>query len=72
MPVEERLAKKLIQPLNNIINTTPAVSLLYECIQTCIAGLSDHLPTMKLCINKLRTFVEDPDQNCKEKNKIFF
>jgi AP-3 complex subunit delta-1 len=63
LPIEPRLAKKLVQPLTNLINNTPAVSLLYECIQTCTVGLSDHLPTIKLCITKLRNFVEDPDQN---------
>lgn len=54
----------MVQPLTNLINNTPAVSTLYECIQTCTTGLPDHLPTIKLCITKLRNFVEDPDQNC--------
>jgi AP-3 complex subunit delta-1 len=65
LPIEERLAKKLVGPLSNLLTTTPALSLLYEVIQTCITGLSDHIPTIKLCITKLRTFIEDPDQNCK-------
>ncbi len=39
-PLEERLAKKLAEPLSNIINTTNAMSLLYEAIQCCVAGLS--------------------------------
>eukprot|EP01117_Protostelium_nocturnum_P002810 TRINITY_DN13730_c0_g1_i1.p1 TRINITY_DN13730_c0_g1~~TRINITY_DN13730_c0_g1_i1.p1 ORF type:complete len:1096 (-),score=278.81 TRINITY_DN13730_c0_g1_i1:141-3428(-) len=65
LPLEPRLAKKLVTPLSNIINSTSAKSLLYECIQTCTIGLSDHLPTIKLCIVKLRSFVEDPDQNLK-------
>eukprot|EP01114_Cavostelium_apophysatum_P002110 TRINITY_DN1183_c0_g1_i5.p1 TRINITY_DN1183_c0_g1~~TRINITY_DN1183_c0_g1_i5.p1 ORF type:complete len:1154 (-),score=375.58 TRINITY_DN1183_c0_g1_i5:267-3728(-) len=65
LPIEQRLAKKLVQPLTNLMNTTTAMSLQYECIQTCTVGLSDHLPTIKLCISKLRNFVEDPDQNLK-------
>lgn len=65
LQVEKRLAKKLIQPLHNIMNSTPAVSLMYECIQTCTIGLTHDIPTMKLCVNKLRNFVEDPDQNLK-------
>jgi len=32
-PLEKRLAKRLVQPLTNLINTTTAMSLLYECIQ---------------------------------------
>lgn len=65
LPIEQRLAKKLVAPLTNLINTTPAPSLLYECIQTCSTGLAEHVPTIKLCLNKLRNFVEDPDQNLK-------
>lgn len=64
-PYEPRLAKKLVEPLSNLINTTPAMSLIYECIQTCTIGMGEHLPIIKLCIAKLRTFVEDPDQNLK-------
>lgn len=64
-PLEPRLAKKLVDPLTNLINTTPAMSLLYECIQTCTIGMPDQINLIKLCISKLRTFVEDPDQNLK-------
>ena len=64
-PLEKRLAKKLVQPLTNIINTTTAMSLLYECIQTCTIGLSKYLPLIRLCITKLRAFVENTDQNLK-------
>jgi AP-3 complex subunit delta-1 len=64
-PVEKRLAKKLIDPLTTLINSTPAMSLMYECIQTSIAGCSHNVPLMKLCISKLRLFIEDSDQNLK-------
>lgn len=64
-PIEQRLARLLVEPMHALINSTPATSLLYECINTCIAGLSAHLPTMKLCIGKLRGFIEDSDQNLK-------
>jgi len=64
-PLEPRLARLLVQPMHNLMTSTPATSLLYECIQTCISGLSAHLPTMKLCIQKLRSFIEDPDPNLK-------
>jgi hypothetical protein len=37
-PLEPRLGKKLIEPLTNLINNTSAMSLLYECINTVIAG----------------------------------
>jgi AP-3 complex subunit delta-1 len=64
-PLEPRLAKKLVEPLSNLINNTPATSLLYECIQTCTIGMGEQLSLIKLCITKLRSFVEDPDQNLK-------
>jgi hypothetical protein len=39
-PLEPRLGKKLIEPLTNLINSTSAMSLLYECINTVLAGKS--------------------------------
>lgn len=39
VPEEPRLGKKLIDPLTHLINTTPAKSLLYECIVTVIASI---------------------------------
>lgn len=64
LPLEERLAKKLAEPLITIINETNAMSLMYECIQTCIVGLHENKMVMRLCISKLRMFIEHPDQNC--------
>jgi len=65
LPAEPRLAKKLQDPLTHIIANTPAKSLLYECINT--ATNCDNVPKsmVRLCLDKLRTFVEDPDQNLK-------
>jgi len=65
IPLEERLGKKLVEPLTAIINETNAMSLLYECIQTCIIGLSTYKVVMRLCVTKLRMFIEHPDQNLK-------
>ncbi|CAG8478758.1 3887_t:CDS:10 [Diversispora eburnea] len=69
-PLEPRLAKKLLPPITHQIQTTAAMSLLYECIHTVIiggmlnsSGNSDSLAAM--CVNKLRIFLEDPDQNLK-------
>ena len=64
-PHEPRLAKKLIEPFTTLINTTAAMSLLFEVIQACICGLSEYEQVMRLCIGKLRTFVEHPDPNLK-------
>ncbi|CAF4440143.1 unnamed protein product, partial [Adineta steineri] len=67
-----RLGKKLIEPLTNLIHSTSAMSLLYECINTILAvlvsissGLPNHNASIQLCVQKLRILIEDSDQNLK-------
>ncbi|EGD73757.1 hypothetical protein PTSG_05451 [Salpingoeca rosetta] len=64
-PLEPRLGRKLVEPLTELIHGTPATSLLYECINTVLAGIPDHTATIQLCVQKLRIFIEDSDQNLK-------
>ncbi|KOC63594.1 AP-3 complex subunit delta-1 [Habropoda laboriosa] len=71
-PLEPRLGKKLIEPLTNLIHSTSAMSLLYECINTVIAvlisissGMPNHSDSIHLCVQKLRILIEDSDQNLK-------
>ncbi|KAF9105667.1 AP-3 complex subunit delta [Mortierella sp. GBA35] len=75
-PFEPRLTKKLLPPITSLIQTTPAMSLLYECIHTVIAGgmlattgSGSNAESANMlaatCVTKLRTFLEDPDQNLK-------
>ncbi|XP_047122468.1 AP-3 complex subunit delta-1 isoform X2 [Hydra vulgaris] len=64
-PLEPRLGKKLLEPLTSLIHSTSAMSLLYECINTVVAGLPDHPPSMQLCVTKLKLLIEDQDQNLK-------
>ncbi|VDO85064.1 unnamed protein product [Schistosoma margrebowiei] len=66
-PLEPRLGKKLIGPLTNLIHSTSAMSLLYECINTVVAGIvcfKCYL-LLQLCVQKLRILIEDSDQNLK-------
>jgi len=65
VPLEPRLAKKLVEPLTDIITTTPAKSLLYECVNTLLSGKISSKTVIRLCLEKLRTFIENPDQNLK-------
>uniref|UniRef100_A0A3B5RD26 AP-3 complex subunit delta-1 n=1 Tax=Xiphophorus maculatus TaxID=8083 RepID=A0A3B5RD26_XIPMA len=63
-PLEPRLGKKLIEPLTNLIHSTSAMSLLYECVNTVIAG--QYWESVgNLCVQKLRILIEDSDQNLK-------
>ncbi|GAA5969762.1 hypothetical protein JCM11641_008034 [Rhodosporidiobolus odoratus] len=66
-PEEPRLVKKLLPPLTDLIETTTAMSLLYECIQTSIIGGMLNGPEGKVlaatCVEKLGGFLEDVDQN---------
>uniref|UniRef100_A0A3Q1FML3 Adaptor related protein complex 3 subunit delta 1 n=1 Tax=Acanthochromis polyacanthus TaxID=80966 RepID=A0A3Q1FML3_9TELE len=75
-PLEPRLGKKLIEPLTNLIHSTSAMSLLYECVNTVIAGHDVNyssllpfcfffVPLSQLCVQKLRILIEDSDQNLK-------
>lgn len=73
-PLEPRLVRKLLPPLTEIIQTTPAMSLLYECINGIIQGgilgsgddSSGKEEIALLCVNKLRSMIMvDGDPNCK-------
>ncbi|TRM61606.1 adaptin N terminal region-domain-containing protein [Schizophyllum amplum] len=69
MPHEPRLVKKLQPQIVDLISTTPAISLLYECVHTCIIGgmlrghAGDNLA--RTCVTKLAAFIQDPDHNLK-------
>eukprot|EP01080_Neovahlkampfia_damariscottae_P011638 gene11638-4879_t len=64
-PHEPRLAKKLVEPLTNLINTTPAKSLLYECLFTVTKGMHEQKGIVRLAVEKLKEMVIHPDQNLK-------
>ncbi|KAH0591305.1 AP-3 complex subunit delta-1 [Termitomyces sp. J132] len=68
-PYEPRLVKKLQPPITELISNSQAVSLLYECVHTCIIGGMLQGPNgdslARLCASKLAAFIQDPDQNLK-------
>ncbi|RDB29294.1 AP-3 complex subunit delta-1 [Hypsizygus marmoreus] len=68
-PHEPRLVKKLQPPITELISTTQAISLLYECVHTCIIGGMLQGPSgdslAKTCVSKLAAFIQDIDQNLK-------
>ncbi|KAL1304667.1 hypothetical protein AAFC00_003626 [Neodothiora populina] len=73
-PLEPRLIKKLLPPLTQLIESTPAMSLLYECINGIIqggiletaAGTTEGDSIARLCVGKLRgMLVVEGDPNLK-------
>ncbi|PLW16184.1 hypothetical protein PCANC_19108 [Puccinia coronata f. sp. avenae] len=70
-PIEPRLTKKLLPALSDVISTTNAMSLLYECIHTILAsGMLTHATSAeesyklaKTCVDKLAHFLDHVDQN---------
>ncbi|KAI9600080.1 hypothetical protein KEM48_000296 [Puccinia striiformis f. sp. tritici PST-130] len=70
-PIEPRLTKKLLPALSDVISTTNAMSLLYECIHAILAsGMLTHATSAeeshklaKICIDKLAQFLDHVDQN---------
>ena len=70
---EPRLVKKLLPPLTDLIRTTTAMSLLYECINGIIQGgilgspddISGREEIASLCVSKLRGMImvkNDPNR----------
>jgi AP-3 complex subunit delta len=64
-PLEPRLGKKLVEPIANLINTTSAKSVQYECLLAVANGMSRVSSLTALTVEKVRTFVEDSDPNLK-------
>jgi len=70
-PIEPRLTKKLLPALSDVISTTNAMSLLYECIHTILAsGMLTHATSAeesyklaKICTDKLAHFLDHDDPN---------
>lgn len=71
VPLEPRLVKKLTQPLSDLIETSPAKSLQYECINTLLAGEIANKSTVSLILGKLEGYITSNDQNC-ESSSLFF
>lgn len=67
-PQEPRLKSKLLPPILSLIENTTAKSLLYECINCIVTGGmmdANDFHIADICVTKLRSFLETPDQNLK-------
>ena len=66
VPHEPRLARKLVQPLTHLIETTPAKSLQFECLYTVACTMATSHPELTaLVVTKLDGFVSSNDANLK-------
>jgi AP-3 complex subunit delta-1 len=64
-PLEPRLGKKLVGPLSEILETTGAKSLMYECIRTVVQGMTSQEKIVRQAVDKLKDMLEDTDPNIK-------
>ncbi|WVR08276.1 hypothetical protein IAU60_005323 [Kwoniella sp. DSM 27419] len=70
-PLEPRLVRKLLPPITSLISSTSAISLLYECVRTCIVGgmldpdRAEGEALARVCVEKLGGYLRDEggDQN---------
>ncbi|WWD20082.1 hypothetical protein CI109_104556 [Kwoniella shandongensis] len=70
-PLEPRLVRKLLPPITSLISNTSAISLLYECVRTCIVGgmldpdRAEGEALARVCVEKLGGYLRDEggDQN---------
>lgn len=83
VPEEPRLARKLLDPLSDIVKSTHAKSLLYEAvfaITLCLpyvkkanGAVPSNLPdVVALCVKTLRDLISDTDQNLKYLGLVCF
>ncbi|CEG00870.1 Clathrin/coatomer adaptor,adaptin-like,N-terminal [Ostreococcus tauri] len=64
-PLEPRLAKKLAGPISEILETTSAKSLMYECVRTAVMGMTSQEKVIRQAVDKLKDMLEDHDPNIK-------
>ncbi|KAK8537041.1 hypothetical protein V6N13_041994 [Hibiscus sabdariffa] len=64
-PLEPRLAKRVVEPICDLLRNTAAKSLLFECIRTVVTSLSEYESAVRLAVGKVREFLVDEDPNLK-------
>ncbi|XP_074271709.1 AP-3 complex subunit delta-like [Silene latifolia] len=64
-PLEPRLAKKIVEPICEIMERSIAKSLVFECIRTVVNSLSDYESAVKLAVLKIKEFLNEDDPNLK-------
>lgn len=65
VPLEPRLAKRVVEPICEHMRRTGAKSLLFECVRTVVESLSEYGSAIKLAVVNIREFLVDDDPNLK-------
>ncbi|KAE9588228.1 hypothetical protein Lal_00003034 [Lupinus albus] len=63
VPLEPRLAKRIAEPVCEVMRRTGAKSLMFECVRTVVTNLSDYESAVKLAVEKIRELLVEQDPN---------
>jgi AP-3 complex subunit delta-1 len=63
--LEPRLAKRVVEPICELMRKTGAKSLMFECVRTVVTSLSEYEPAVKLAVVKIRELLLEDDPNLK-------
>ncbi|XP_068650228.1 AP-3 complex subunit delta-like [Aristolochia californica] len=64
-PLEPRLARKVVDPICEIMTKTGAKSLMFECIRAVALSLTAFDSAVKLAVEKIRELLAEEDSNLK-------
>ncbi|XP_028793745.1 AP-3 complex subunit delta-like [Neltuma alba] len=62
-PLEPRLAKRIVEPVCELMRRTGAKSLMFECVRTVVTSLSNYESAVKVAVSKIGELLVDPDPN---------
>ncbi|KAE9586059.1 hypothetical protein Lal_00010021 [Lupinus albus] len=62
-PLEPRLAKRIVEPVCEVMRRTEAKSLMFECVRTVVTSLSDYESAVNLAMEKIRELLVEQDPN---------
>ncbi|KAI3515728.1 hypothetical protein L1887_14631 [Cichorium endivia] len=63
--LEPRLAKKVVEPICDLMKRSEAKSLIFECVRTIVTSFHDYEFAVKLAVSKIKEFLLDTDLNLK-------
>ncbi|KAJ0827273.1 putative adaptor protein complex AP-3, delta subunit [Helianthus annuus] len=61
--LEPRLAKKVVEPICELMKRSEAKSLVFECVRTVVSSFYEYEFAVKLAVEKIREFLLDSDLN---------